>query len=179
MEFNMSIERVGLIKFAGNDVTVIGPDLKVGQKAPEFTVVAQDWSFFKGLHGTQGKIRIIGSLPSLSTSVCDRETRRFNQEAAGLGDQIAILTVSMDLPYTLKNWCAAAGVDQVLTLTDYKNIDFGPKYGVLLKEPHVFRRAVFIVDRNDKVVYAAYMASIGEEPIYDEVLNAARLALKK
>jgi thiol peroxidase len=178
MEFDMSIERIGLIKFSGNDVTVIGPDIVVGQKAPEFTVVAQDWSSFYGLRDTQGMIRIIGSLPSLSTSVCDRETRRFNHEAASLGEQIVILTVSMDLPYTLKNWCAAAGVDQVKTLTDYKNIDFGPKYGVLLKEPHVFRRAVFIVDRNDKVVYSAYMPSIGEEPNYAEVLDVARHTLK-
>ena len=84
----------------------------------------------------------------------------------------------MDLPYTLKNWCAAAGVDQVKTLTDYKNIDFGPKYGVLLKEPHVFRRAVFVIDREDRVVYADYMPTIGDEPHYDDVLNAARHALK-
>lgn len=174
----MSIERFGVIKFAGNDVTVVGPDIIIGQKAPEFTAVAQDWASFNGLQDTHGKIRIIGSLPSLSTSVCDRETRRFNLEAANLGEDIAILTVSMDLPYTLRNWCAAAGVDQVKTLTDYKNIDFGPKYGVLLKEPHVFRRAVFVIDREDKIVYAAYMPTIGEEPNYDEVLNAARHALK-
>jgi thiol peroxidase len=130
------------------------------------------------LQDTHGKVRIIGSLPSLSTSVCDRETRRFNLEAANLGEEIVILTVSMDLPYTLKNWCASAGVDQVKTLTDYKNIDFGPKYGVLLKEPHVFRRAVFVIDRNDRVAYSAYMPAIGEEPNYDDVLNAARHALK-
>ena len=174
----MTIERFGIIKFAGNDVTVIGPDIVVGQKAPDFNAVAQDFSLFTGLQDTHRKIRIIGSLPSLSTSVCDRETRRFNLEAANLGRDIAILMVSMDLPYTLKNWCAAAGVDQVKTLTDYKNTDFGPKYGVLLKEPHVFRRAIFVINRNDKVVYAAYMPSIGEEPNYDEVLNAARHALK-
>jgi thiol peroxidase len=174
----MSIERIGVIKFAGNDVTVVGPDIQIGQKAPEFTAVAQDWSVFQGLQDTHGKVRIIGSLPSLSTSVCDRETRRFNLEAANLGEEIVILTVSMDLPYTLKNWCASAGVDQVKTLTDYKNIDFGPKYGVLLKEPHVFRRAVFVIDRNDRVAYSAYMPAIGEEPNYDDVLNAARHALK-
>jgi thioredoxin-dependent peroxiredoxin len=174
----MSIERIGVIKFAGNDVTVVGPDIQIGQKAPEFTAVAQDWSVFQGLQDTHGKVRIIGSLPSLSTSVCDRETRRFNLEAANLGEEIVILTLSMDLPYTLKNWCASAGVDQVKTLTDYKNIDFGPKYGVLLKEPHVFRRAVFVIDRNDRVAYSAYMPAIGEEPNYDDVLNAARHALK-
>jgi thiol peroxidase len=175
----MTIERVGLLKFAGNEVTVIGPDIQVGQKAPEFTVVAQDWSSFNGLQDTKGKVRIIGSLPSLNTSVCDRETRRFNQEASGLNERIVILTVSMDVPYTLKNWCAAAGVDRVITLSDHKNAEFGRKYGVLLKEHRVFRRAVFVVDRNDKVVYAAYMPAIGDEPNYPEVLKAAKVALEK
>jgi thiol peroxidase len=142
----MTIERVGLLKFAGNDVTVIGPDIQVGQKAPDFSVDKQDWSTFHGLQDTKGKVRIIGSLPSLSTSVCDRETRRFNQEATGLDDRIVILTVSMDLPYTLKNWCAAAGVDRVITLSDHKNVEFGQEYGVLLKEHRTFRRAVFVID---------------------------------
>jgi thiol peroxidase len=173
----MTIERLGLIKFAGNDVTVIGPDITVGQKAPDFGVDKQDWSTFHGLQDTQGKVRIIGSLPSLSTSVCDRETRRFNQEAAALDDQIVILTVSMDLPYTIKNWCAAAGVDRVITLSDHKTAEFGQNYGVLMKEPRVFRRAIFVVDRNDVVVYAAYMPTIGDEPNYPEVLQAARQAL--
>src|SRR4030043_2416983 len=103
----MAIERVGLIKFSGNDVTVIGPDIKVGQKAPEFIAVTQAWLPFNALQETKGKVRIVGSLPSLSTSVCDRETRRFNQEASELNEQIVILTVSMDLPYTIRNWCAA------------------------------------------------------------------------
>ncbi len=174
----MSMERIGLLKFAGNDVTIIGPDIKVGQKAPEFTVTAQDWSSYDGLQATKGKVRIIGSLPSLSTSVCDRETRRFNQEASNLDERIVILTVSMDLPFTLKNWCAAAGVDRVITLTDYKNADFGQKYGVLIKEHRFFRRAVFVVDANDTVVYSAYMPAIGDEPNYAEVLEAARRALK-
>jgi thiol peroxidase len=178
MELVMTIEREGIFKFTGKDVTVLGPDITVGQKAPDFTGITQDWSTFKGLQDTKGKVRIINSLLSLSTSVCDRETRRFNQEAAALGAEIVILTVSMDLPYTIKNWCAAAGVDQVKTLSDHVNGDFGKKYGVLLKEPRVFRRAAFVVDRNDKVVYAAYMPVLGEEPNYPDVINAARQALK-
>ena len=173
----MAIERVGVIKFGGNDVTVIGPDIQVGQQAPEFAVVAQDWSTFNGLQDTKGKVRIIGSLPSLNTSVCDRETRRFNQEATGLDERIVILTVSMDLPFTLKNWCAAAGVDRVTTLSDHKIGDFGQKYGVLIKDQRFLRRAVFVVDQNDKVVYSAYMPTIGDEPNYAEVLEAARRAL--
>jgi thiol peroxidase len=177
MEFVMVIERVGLIEFNGKDTTVIGPDIQVGQLAPDFTVETQDWTLFNGLQDTKGKVRIIGSLPSLSTSVCDRETQRFNQEAAGLSDQIIILTVSMDLPFTLKNWCAARGVDRVKTLSDHKNADFGQKYGVLLKDQRFFRRAVFVINKNDKVVYAAYMPAIGVEPDYPNVLDAARRAL--
>ena len=84
----------------------------------------------------------------------------------------------MDLPYTLKNWCAAADIDRVITLSDHKNADFGQKYGVLLKQPRVFRRAVFVIDRNDMVVYSAYMPVLGEEPNYLEVLKAARLAIE-
>jgi thioredoxin-dependent peroxiredoxin len=173
----MSIERFGIFKFAGQDMTVLGADLQAGQPAPEFSTQANDWSEIKGLASTQGKVRIIGSLPSLSTSVCDRETRRFNQEAAALGEGIVILMVSMDLPWTQKNWCGSASIDKVITLSDHKSADFGEKYGVLVKELRIFRRAIFVVDAKDQVVYAAYMPELGNEPNYAEVLAAARTAL--
>jgi thiol peroxidase len=173
----MTIERFGIYKFAGNDVTVLGPDITIGQEAPEFTVQAQDWSSFNGIQDSKGKVRIIGSLPSLNTSVCDRETRRFNQEATNLDDRIVILTVSMDLPFTLKNWCAAAGIDRVITLSEHKTADFGLKYGVLIKEQRFFRRAIFIINQNNIVIYSAYMPTIGDEPNYPEVLEVARNAL--
>jgi thioredoxin-dependent peroxiredoxin len=179
MELTMTNERVGLIKFAGNDVTVVGPDIMVGQTAPDFVITNQDWAPFHGLQDTQGKVRIIGSLLSLNTSVCDRETRQFNQEAARLGDDVVIMAISMDLPFTIKNWCAAAGIDRVITLSDHKDADFGQKYGLLLKEPRFLRRAIFVVDQNEKVVYAAYMPVLGEEPKYPEVLEAAKQALNK
>ena len=175
----MTIERVGIFKIGEKEVTVIGPDLLVGQTAPEFHVLTQDGTTFNGLENTQGKVRIIGSLLSLSTSVCDPETRRFNQEAASLGEHVVILTVSMDLPYTLKNWCAAAGVDRVITLSDHINADFGQKYGVLLKEPRVFRRAAFVVNPDGVVTYSAYMPVLAQEPNYPEVLEAAKKALKR
>lgn len=174
----MTIERAGLIKFAGNDVTVVGPDITVGQKAPEFTVTNLEWAEFQGLKDTHGKVRVIGSLLSVNTSVCDHETRQFNQEASKLGEDIVILAISMDLPWTLKNWCGLAGVDKVITLSDHRLADFGQKYGVLLKETRFLRRAIFVVDRNDTVVYSAYMPVLGEEPNYDEVLDAAGRALK-
>ncbi len=171
------MERKGLIKFAGQDMTVIGVDLTAGQSAPNFTAQKMDWSNFHALDDTKNKVKIIGSLPSFNTSVCDREARRFNQEAASLGDDIAILMVSMDLPYTLANWCAAAGVDKVITLSDHLNAEFGEKYGVLIKELRIFRRAIFVVDRKDHLVYVDYLPELGQEPKYDKVLEVARKAL--
>lgn len=174
----MVVERFGLLKFAGKDVTILGPDITVGQTAPEFMVHAQDWSPFKGLSDSHGKVRIIAALPSLNTSVCDRETRRFNQEAVGLDERIVILTVSMDLPFTLKNWCAAAGIDRVITLSDHKDADFGMKYGVLIKEHRFLRRAIFIVNPDNTIIYSAYMPTIADEPNYSEVLEAARQVIR-
>jgi len=173
----MSSIRTGIFEFRGADAPVVCPDIRVGQQAPEFTAHGMDWSVVKGLESTQRKVRIIGSLPSLSTSVCDRETRRFNQEAAALGEDIVIMVVSMDLPYTLKNWCGAAGVERVVTLSDHTGGEFGEKYGVLLKDQRILRRAIFVVDRQGKVVYADYMAKLGDEPIYEDVLAAAKAAL--
>jgi thioredoxin-dependent peroxiredoxin len=173
----MPIERFGLIKFAGKEQTVVGEELKVGQKAPEFTIQKVDWSVSKGLKETRGKVRIIAAVPSLDTPTCDRETRRFNQEAANLGKDIAILVISTDLPVAQKRWCGAAGVDQVLTFSDVLKTDFGKKYGTLMKEVRLLRRAVFVVNRKGFITYAAYMAVNGDEPKYDEVLAAAQKAL--
>ena len=173
----MSVERKGLIEFRGQDVTVVGEDIRVGDRAPEFSALTMDWAWVNALESTQGKVRIIGSLPSLSTDVCDRETKKFNTEAGSLGSDVAILMVSMDLPWTLNQWCAAAGVEQLTTLSDHKNAEFGKKYGVFLKELRIFRRAIFILDRSGKAVYVEYMPSLGDEPDYSLVLEAARNAL--
>ena len=175
----MATERVGLIKVGGKDATIIGNDLKVGDVAPDFSAHANDWSVKRGLADTEGKVRIIAAVPSLDTDVCDRETRRFNQEAASLSKDIVIEVLSMDLPYAQKRWCGAAGVDQVVTLSDHQSGDFGEKYGVLIKERRILRRAVFVVGRDNKVVYAAYMPVLGDEPNYQEVLEAAKKALSK
>ena len=173
----MTIERFGIVKFRGQPVTVLGSDLKPGDLAPEFSVQTLDWSPFNGLADTQGKVRIITAVHSLDTEVCDRETRRFNQEAAALGKDIVILVISTDLPYAQKRWCGAAGVDQVTVLSDHMGADFGLKYGCLIKEARILRRAAFVVDRAGKIVYAAYMPALGEEPNYTEVLAAAQAAL--
>jgi thiol peroxidase len=173
----MSIERKGLIQFGGADQTVVGPDIEVGQEAPAFTAVANDWSEIDPLAESQGKVRVLSAILSLETSVCDTETRRFNEAAAALGEDVAIFVLSHDLPFTQKRWCGAAGVDQVATLSDHKLGDFGPKYGVLLKEMRVLRRAVFVVDRGGKVTYADYMPALGVEPDYEAVLAAVKTSL--
>jgi thiol peroxidase len=173
----MANERFGLIKVGGKEATVVGDDLRVGDVAPEFTAQAQDWSLKRGLADTAGKVRIMAAVPSLDTEVCDRETRRFNQEAAALGKDIVIEVISTDLPYAQKRWCGAAGVDQVMTLSDHMNAEFAEKYGVLIKERRILRRAVFVVDKGNKVVYAAYMPALGDEPDYPQVLEAAKKAL--
>lgn len=173
----MATERFGIIKVGGREATVVGDDVMVGQDAPEFTVHATDWSLVRGIADTKGKVRIIAAVPSLDTEVCDRETRRFNQEAAALDKNIVIQTISTDMPYAQKRWCGAAGVDQVMTLSDHQNAEFGEKYGVLIKERRILRRAVFVVGRDDKIAYAAYMPVLGEEPNYAEVIEAAKKAL--
>jgi thiol peroxidase len=171
-------ERIGILKFRGMDVTVLGYDLKPGNKAPEFTVQTLDWAQFNGLANTAGKVRIFAAVPSLDTEVCDRETRRFNVEAAELSKDIAILVVSTDLPFAQKRWCGASGVNQVIVLSDHLEVDFGLKYGCLIKEARILRRAVFVVNREGKLTYTAYMPALGEEPNYTEVLSAAQAALK-
>ena len=173
----MLTERFGLIQAGGKDATVIGDDIQVGQSAPEFTVHALDWSIVHGIGDTQGKVRIIAAVPSLDTDTCDRETRHFNQEAASLDGDIQIMVISTDLPYAQKRWCGAAGVDQVMVLSDHMTTEFGEKYACLIKERRILRRSVFVVDRQDKVVYVAYMPVLGVEPNYEEVLEAARAAL--
>jgi thiol peroxidase len=173
----MTLERFGIIKFRGNEVTILGPDLKPGQAAPEFAVQTIEWLPFQGLADTTGKVRIISTVLSLDTATCDRETRRFNQEASALSKDIAILVISNDLPFAQKRWCGAAGVEQVTVLSAHMSEDFGLKYGVLIKEARVLRRAVFVVDRAGKLTYVAYMPALGDEPNYAEVLAAASTAL--
>jgi thiol peroxidase len=170
-------ERLGLLKLAGKDVTILGPDLKVGDQAPEFEAMTNDWELVKLLAHSSGKVRIIAAVPSLETAVCDRETRTFNQAASDLDDNIMIITISADLPFTQARWCGAAGIDRVLVVSDHYSSDFGPKYGCLIKERRILRRAVFVVNQDDKVVYVDYMKALGDEPDYQAVLQAAKEAL--
>lgn len=173
------IERKGIIQFKDRDVSIAGVDMTAGMQAPEFKAINQDWQEISVLEATKGKLRIIASLPSLDTSVCDRETRRFNQEASNLGNNVALIAISADLPFAQARWCGAAGVDRITVLSDHKYVDFGEKYACLLVEPRILRRAVFIVDREDKIRYAAYMPELGVEPDYAEVMQAVKSVLNE
>ncbi len=166
-------ERAGIVTMKGNPVTLLGGTIKAGQKAPDFEVVANDLSPVK-LSSFAGKTLIISSVPSLDTSVCDMETRRFNEEAGKLGKDVVILTISMDLPFAQKRWCGAAGVKNVQTLSDHRDASFGKAYGVLIKDLRLLARAVFVVDKTGIVRYVQIVPEIATEPDYDAVLNAVK-----
>ena len=166
-------ERPGAVTFQGNPLTLLGQEINVGDKAPEFEALDNGLSPVK-LSAFQGKVVIISAVPSLDTPVCDLETRRFNTEAAKLGKEVVILTISMDLPFAQKRWCGAAGVTHVTTLSDHKEAAFGLAYGVLIKELRLLSRAVFVVDRKGVVRYVELVREITHEPDYDAALTAAK-----
>jgi thioredoxin-dependent peroxiredoxin len=173
-------ERVGLMELNGRPATVVGDDVRVGEPAPHFTAQVgvwpgkDIWSELDPLAATAGSVRILSAVPSLDTSTCDIETRRFNTEAAHLGPGIHIITISTDLPVAQKRWCGAAGVDRVFAVSDHMSTEFGLKYGTLMKERRWLRRAVLVVDQRDVIRYVAYMPKLGDQPDYDQVLATAR-----
>jgi thiol peroxidase len=166
-------ERAGLVTMKGNPITLIGPELKVGDKAPDFVAIDNDLNPVS-FDSFRGKVCILSSVPSLDTPVCDMEARRFNDEAARLGEDVEILTISMDLPFAQKRWCGAAGVDKVHTLSDHRDAAFGLAYGVLIKDLRLLARAVFVVDEDGIIRYAELVNEIASEPNYDSVMKAVK-----
>lgn len=163
------------VTFKGNPVSLVGDEVKVGQTAPDFKTQKTDMSDYT-LSSSSGKTRIILSVPSLDTPVCDNETKRFNEEASKVPD-VEIACVSMDLPFAMKRWCGASGVDKVTTVSDHRDASFGKNYGVLIDGGPLDRmhaRAVFVVGPDDKVKYAEYVSDIASHPNYDAVLDAAK-----
>ena len=169
-------ERTGIITFKGNPMTLLGPELKVGDKAPDFLVVDNGLAPVT-LASSAGKIRIISAVPSLDTPVCDTETRRFNQEAATLPENVVVLTVSLDLPFAQKRWCGAAGIDRVTTLSDYRERSFGNAYGVVIKELVLLARAIFVIDAGDTIRYIQIVPEVTTEPDYAAVIAAVKSLL--
>ena len=171
-------ERKDVVTSKGDPLALAGNEAKVGDRAPDFTVLDNDLNPTR-LADYKGKILIIASVPSLDTSTCDIETRRFNKEAAKLGEDVAILVISMDLPFAQKRWCAAAGVESIQLLSDHRDASFGHSFGVLIKELRLLARTVFIVDPAGSVRYIQYVKETTEEPDYDDALKALSQILKE
>ena len=168
-----SSERTGVVTFKGNPLTLLGPEIKLGDRAPEFQVLAQDLSPVS-LSSGRGKVRLISVVPSLDTPVCDAQTRRFNEEAATLPAGVEVWTISMDLPFAQKRWCGAAGIDRIKVLSDHKDASFGTAFGALIKELRLLARALFVVDREGTVRHVEYVREVTTHPNYDAALAAVR-----
>jgi thiol peroxidase len=164
------------VTFMGNPLTLLGSGLKVGAKAPDFFVLDNGLAPVT-LANYSGKVKIICTVPSLDTPVCDTETRRFNQEAANLKGDVVVLTISQDLPFAQGRWCGAAGIDKVITLSDYRDRAFGSAYGVMIKELMLLTRAIFVLDANDIIRYIQIVPEITNEPDYAAALEAVKALL--
>jgi thiol peroxidase len=169
------MERTGATTLKGNPLTLIGPELKAGDAAPDFTLVDNGLKPVT-LADTGHNVRIISVVPSLDTPVCDAQTKRFNEETAKLPG-VDIITVSMDLPFAQKRWCGAFGVDNVRMLSDHKEASFGSQYGTLIKELRIESRAIFVLDQHNKIRHAEYVKEVADHPDYETALAAARKAL--
>ncbi len=169
-------ERSNAVSMRGKPLTLLGDELKVGDKAPDFEAIDTGLSPVR-LSSYAGKIVVIVSVPSLDTSVCDLEARKFNQEAAQLSERVVVLVVSMDLPFAQKRWCGAAGVSNVTTLSDHREASFGIAYGLLIKELRLLARAVVVVDQRGLIRYLELVKEIANEPNYEAVLKAVNQSL--
>ena len=167
-------KHTGIITFGGNPMTLVGTIAKVGEIAPDFTVLNADLSPFN-FSSTAGKVRIISVVPSIDTGICDAQTRRFNQEAANL--DVEILTISCDLPFALGRYCATAGIDKVKTMSDHRMLDFGHKYGFVIDELRLLSRGIVIVDKNNEIKYVEYVSEVASHPNYDMALAEAKKLL--
>jgi thiol peroxidase len=166
------MERTGATMLQGKPMTLIGPELKAGDQAPEFTALD---NALKAVHlsDTGNKTRIFSVVPSLDTPVCDAQTKRFNEEAGQMGD-VDIYTVSMDLPFAQKRFCNSFALDKVKMLSDHRDASFGESYGTLIKELRILSRAIFVVGPDGKLKYVEYVPEVSHHPNYEAALAAAR-----
>ena len=166
-------ERTGAVTMRGNPLTLVGKELRIGDPAPDMELLDNDLNAVK-LSSFKGKVCVISSVPSLDTPVCDMETRRFNEAAGKLGDNVVVLTVSMDLPFAQKRWCGGAGVERVITLSDHRDASFGNAFGVLIKELRLLARSVFVIDRSGIIQYIQHVKELSQEPDYDAIIKAVQ-----
>lgn len=160
------------VTLEGNVLTLIGNEVKIGDVAPDFTAVDNGLKPVK-LSDFNGKVKLISVFPSVDTGVCASQTRKFNLEAEKLGD-IQILSISADLPFALGRFCAAEGIDKNLTLSDYKELDFGTKYGFVIEELRLLSRGIVVIDKNNVVQYVEYLSEITNHPDYEKAIEAAK-----
>ena len=165
-------EREGATTFKGSPLTLVGPELKPGDKAPDFEAVDTTMKPVR-LADTAGKVRVFSVVPSLDTPVCDMQTKRFNDEAAKL-DNIEFYTVSVDLPFAQRRWCDAFAVDKVKMLSDHRDASFGMAYGTLIKDWRMESRALFVIDKDGKIAHAEYVKEVADHPDYDAALAKAK-----
>jgi thiol peroxidase len=168
----VAMERPGATTMRGNPLTLVAPELKIGDKAPDFDVIDSTLQPVN-LEKTSGSVRIFSVIPSLDTPVCDMQTKRFNEEASKLPD-VQIYAVSMDLPFAQKRWCGAFGVDNVKMLSDHRSGSFGMNYGTLIKDLRIESRAIFVVDKDGTLKHVEYVKEVADHPNYEAALNAAR-----
>lgn len=161
------------IKFGGDPVTIVGEEIKVGDKAPAFKATNTDLSPFNS-EDYKGKVKIYSVVPSIDTGVCQIQTRTFNEEAADLGDDIVVITVSKDLPFAQDRFCAVEGIDRAMIVSDYKDGEFGKKYGFLIDELGLLTRGVIVVDKDETVKYVEYVQEVTNEPDYDKAIEEAK-----
>ena len=170
------MERKDAVTMKGGPLTLVGEEVKTGSKAPDFKVIDQALAEVT-LASSKGKIRLIASVPSLDTPVCDLQIKRFNDEAGALSKDIVVLFISMDLPFAQKRFCSEFNIKKVKALSDHRDADFGVKYGVLIKELRLLARAIFVVDKDDTVRYVEYVKDITNPPDYDAALGAVKKVL--
>lgn len=167
------MEKKDIVTIRGNPVTLVGSELKIGDNAPDFTVVDGDMKEIS-LKNYDGKIKVISVAASLDTPVCDMQARRFNQEAARLPDDVIVLNVTMDLPFAIKRFCTTAGIDKIKALSDYRNASFGNAYGVLIKELRLLARSIFVIDRDNILQYMEIVPELTNHPNYDNVFDCIK-----
>ncbi len=167
------MERKGVVTLKGGPLTLLGDEVKVGQKAEDFKALDSNLAE-KTLVDFKGKIKLIASVPSLDTPICDMEIKRFNDEASKLSKDLAIIFISMDLPFAQKRFCQEFDINKVKTLSDHRDADFGAKFGVLIKELRLLARAIFILDKDDNVKYVEYVKELGNPPNYAAALKALK-----
>lgn len=165
------------VTFHDEAVTLLGTEVRVGDTAQDFTVLANDLSPVT-LADSKGRVRLISVVPSLDTGVCAEQTRKFNEEAAALGNNVTILTVSVDLPFAQARWCGSEGIEAVQTVSDHRDLSFGEAFGVVIKEHRLLARAVFVIDQNDKVTYVEYVSEVTDHPNYEQAIEAVKQLTK-